>query len=449
MIQKNLLMNEKTLFGHPRSLFLLFFAEMWERFSFYGMRALLVLYLIDKTQGGQGWNRADASSLYGNYLSAIYLTSIAGGYLADRYLGYRKAVLIGGAIIVLGHLSLAFDSLTFFYLGICLLVAGTGLLKPNISSMVGQLYPDGSKLKDSAYTIFYMGINVGGFFGPIVCGELAKVYGWHYGFGIAAFGMMLGLLVFYLKQDMLGTIGLQPSQSDTFKIDKNAAKIPLTAIERDRLMVIGILSFFSIVFWMSFEQAGASINIFAQDYTDKHIFGYEVSAASIQSVNSFWIIVLAIPMSWIWVKLDAVKRNPSSPYKFAWGLFFLGTAFVLMAVATQDIPQGAMTASKSLWLLIAFYALQTVGELCISPVGLATVNKLSPPQLLGFMYGIWFSATAVGNKLAGFLSSLIDDLQKAHSMSYFFGVFVVATFVMSAIAFIFGKKLTAMMHGVK
>lgn len=434
---------------HPNSLYLLFATEMWERFSFYGMRALLVLYLVDKVEtGGQGWSRADASSLYGTYLSTIYLSSILGGYLADKFLGYRKAVLWGGFIIVLGHISLALNDMTFFYAGIGLLIAGTGLLKPNISSMVGQLYPDGSSLKDSAYTIFYMGINLGGFFGPIVCGELARNYGWHYGFGIAAFGMILGLIIFYFKQDMLGDIGLSPKQIQQ-KIVIAPPKQKLTKIEIDRLIVIGILSFFSIVFWMSFEQAGASINIFAKDYTDKHIFGTEISAASFQSVNSMWILILSLPMSWLWVKLDQAKKNPSSPYKFAFGLLFLGLAFVLMAVATSDIQQGAMTASKSAWLLIAFYGIQTVGEMCISPVGLATVNKLSPPALFGSMYGVWFGASAVGNYFAGFLSSRIDELQTAHSMSYFFGIFVVATFVMSALAFVFGKKLTAMMHGVK
>lgn len=432
---------------HPSSLYLLFFTEMWERFSFYGMRALFVLYLIDEiSTGGQGWSDAKASNLYGTYLAAIYFSCIFGGYIADRLIGFRKAIIIGGLIIIAGHISLAFSSINFFYLGIGLLVAGTGLLKPSMSSIVGQLYPASSSLKDSAYTIFYMGINVGGLLGPIICGFLAKYYGWHYGFGVAALGMLLGLTAFYFKQNMLGNIGLKSTHLNS-KNDNLTENKKLTKIEMDRLILIFVLSFFSIVFWMSFEQAGSSLNIFAQNYTDRNVLGVEIPAAAIQSVNAFWILILSIPLSWLWVRLAQANRNPTSMQKFALGLFFLGLAFALMMVGSNDIQQGATSANKSLWLLIAFYGIETIGEMCISPVGLAAVNKLSPPQLTGLMFGVWFSATAVGDFIAGHLASHLDAIERGHSMSYFFGIFVVATMCMSIIAFIFNKKLTAMMHG--
>ncbi|TXK47670.1 peptide MFS transporter [Pontibacter qinzhouensis] len=435
---------------HPRSLYMLFFTEMWERFSYYGMRALLTLYLITEVSaGGLGWSAADATQLYGIYTGLVYVTPVIGGYLADKYLGFRSAVFIGGIIIALGHGALAIEAMPSFYTGLGLLIIGTGFFKPNISSMVGQLYPEGSKLKDSAYTIFYMGINLGAFFGALICGYLGEKVGWHWGFGAAGIGMLLGLVQFYIGQNQLGSIGLKPAPVD--KTKAVMPKEPLTKVERDRLIVILALSFFSILFWLAFEQAGSSMNIFAYKYTDRYIdfLDFEVPATWFQSVNSFFIFTLAPFFSMLWVFLSKKKLNPAGPYKFAIALVLLALGFVVLVVGASSIPKGAETAGVSMFWLVFAYMLHTMGELCLSPVGLSFVNKLSPLRLVGLMFGVWFGASAIGNYLGGALAGMIEYMSQTQTMSNFFLIFVSIAAVSALILFLFGKKLEKLMHGIK
>ncbi|MGV3541035.1 MAG: peptide MFS transporter [Rufibacter sp.] len=433
---------------HPKTLYLLFFTEMWERFSYYGMRALLTLYLISEiSAGGLGWTSAEAGQLYGAYTGLVYVTPLIGGFLADRYLGYRYAVLIGGLLMALGHGALAIEAMPAFYLGLGLLVIGNGFFKPNISSMVGQLYPDGSKLKDSAYTIFYMGINLGAFFGALVCGWLGEKVGWHWGFGAAGVGMVFGLILFYFGQGALGNIGLKPAP----KTKSDIPAEPLTKIEKDRLAVILVLSFFSILFWLAFEQAGSSMNIFAYKYTDRTLdfMDFEVPATWFQSVNAFFIFTLAPFFSLLWVKLGKKNIDPAGPYKFAIGLLLLSLGFAVLVFGSLSIPQGAETAGVSMVWLILAYLLHTMGELCLSPVGLSFVNKLSPLRLVGVMFGVWFLASAAGNYIGGALAGMIDEIAKTQSMSNFFLIFVGIAAAASFVLFLFSRKLVKLMHGVK
>ncbi|WP_439882993.1 peptide MFS transporter [Pontibacter sp. MBLB2868] len=440
---------EGAKLSHPKALYMLFFTEMWERFSYYGMRALLTLYLISEiSKGGLGWNSADAGQLYGLYTGLVYVTPLLGGYLADKYLGFRSAVLIGGSLMALGHASLAIESMPFFYAGLGLLILGNGLFKPNISSMVGQLYPEGSKLKDSAYTIFYMGINLGAFLGSLICGWLGETVGWHYGFGAAGIGMCLGLVQFYLGRRKLGKIGLKPE-----KVDKSVAqkpKEPLTKVERDRLTVIFTLSFFSILFWLAFEQAGSSMNIFAYKYTDRTIdfLNFEVPATWFQSVNAFFIFTLAPVFSMLWVKLSKRNIDPDGPYKFAIGLLLLSLGFAVLVFGSLSIPKGAETAGVSMLWLVFAYLLHTMGELCLSPVGLSFVNKLSPIRLVGVMFGVWFFASAIGNYIGGALAGMIDEMAQTQSMSTFFMIFVGIAAAAAFILFLLSKRLVKLMHGI-
>ena len=432
---------------HPSALYMLFFTEMWERFSYYGMRALLTLYLISEvSRGGLGWSSAEAGQLYGIYTGLVYVTPLIGGYLADKFLGYRSAVIIGGLLMALGHASLAVEPLPFFYTGFGLLIIGNGFFKPNISSMVGQLYPEGSKLKDSAYTIFYMGINMGAFLGSLICGYLGENIGWHYGFGAAGVGMVLGLIQFYIGRHRLGKIGLKPEKKPVGTIEE--PKEPLTKVERDRLVVVLTLSFFSILFWLAFEQAGSSMNIFAYKFTDRSLFGWEVPATWFQSINAFFIFTLAPFFSMLWVKLAKKNLDPSGPYKFAIGLFLLGLGFAVLVFGSLSIPKGAETAGVSMIWLVLAYLLHTMGELCLSPVGLSFVNKLSPARLIGVMFGVWFFASAIGNYIGGALAGMIDEMAKTQSMSSFFLIFVGIAFVSAFLLFLLSRKLVTWMHGV-
>ena len=430
----------KTTFPqkHPKALYLLFFTEMWERFSYYGMRALLVLYLISEvSEGGLGWSSAQAGQLYGLYTAFVYITPLIGGYLADKFLGFRYAVMIGAALMALGHGALAIDSLASFYLGLILLIIGNGFFKPNISSMVGQLYPKGSPLKDAAYTIFYMGINIGAFLGILICGYLGEKIGWHYGFGAASIGMIFGLVIFYSLQTLLGNVGLKPPK--LIKQVKNQEA--LTIVEKKRLFVLMILAFFSIVFWLAFEQAGSSMNIFALKYTDRQILDFEIPASWLQTLNPFFIILLAPLFSIFWIKLEKLNKAPNGAMKFSLGLFLLSLGFVMLVIGATTIPQGAATASVSMiWLILAIF-LHTTGELCLSPVGLSYVNKLSPKHLMGMIFGAWFLAVAVGNYIGGVLFGMIDDILQTQSLSNFFLIFVAITFTASVLLFALSFKL--------
>ncbi|WP_181306483.1 peptide MFS transporter [Rufibacter sp. XAAS-G3-1] len=434
---------------HPKALYLLFFTEMWERFSYYGMRALLTLYLISEiSDGGLGWSSAEAGQLYGIYTGLVYVTPLIGGFIADRFLGYRYAVLIGGVLMALGHGALAIEAMPAFYTGLGLLIIGNGFFKPNISSMVGQLYPEGSRLKDSAYTIFYMGINLGAFFGALICGWLGETKGWHWGFGAAGIGMVFGLILFYLGQGALGKIGLKPAPVDKSIVE--APKEPLTKVERDRLSVILALSFFSILFWLAFEQAGSSMNIFAYKYTDRTIdfLDFEVPATWFQSVNAFFIFTLAPFFSMLWVKLAKKNIDPAGPYKFAIGLLLLSLGFAVLVFGSLSIPKGAESAGVSMLWLVFAYLLHTMGELCLSPVGLSFVNKLSPVKLIGVMFGVWFLASAIGNYIGGALAGMIDEMAKTQTMSSFFLIFVGIAALASLVLFLFSRKLVKLMHGV-
>ncbi len=431
---------------HPKALYLLFFTEMWERFSYYGMRALLVLFLVSEiSKGGLGWSSIQAGQLYGLYTGFVYVTPLIGGYLADKFLGFRYAVMTGATLMALGHGALAIHSMSMFYLGLILLVIGNGFFKPNISSMVGQIYPKGSSLKDAGYTLFYMGINIGAFLGILVCGYLGEKIGWHYGFGAACIGMSFGLILFYSLQHLLGEVGLKPIKTKTVEIHS------LTQIEKQQLYVLFVLAFFSMLFWLAFEQAGSSMNIFALKYTDRYLQGldFEMPASWFLTLNAFFIFTLAPLFSLLWVKLETFHRDPNGPVKFALGLFWLGLGFLVLVIGSANIPKGADSASVSMiWLIMAIF-LHTIGELCLSPVGLSYVNKLSPKHLMGIMFGAWFLAMAVGNYIGGLLFGMIDNIAKTQSISTFFLIFVGIALTASVVLFALSFQLKKWMHGIK
>ncbi|MGC6428638.1 MAG: peptide MFS transporter [Flavobacteriales bacterium] len=505
---------DKQIFGHPVGLFMLFFTEMWERFSYYGMRALLVLYLVTEVtaeNAGLGWTSSEAGELYGWYTMLVYITPILGGILADKIFGFRKAIMIGAVLMTLGHLSLAFEPMPAFYLGLALLIVGNGFFKPNISSIVGQLYPEDSDKKDAGYTIFYQGINVGAFLGSILCGYLGETYGWHYGFGLAGVFMLIGLIQFQLSQKMFGSIGLAPEKKEVEKSEQT--KQPLTKVEKQRLVVVGVLAFFSIFFWAAFEQAGSSMTIFANDYTDRtlsgnsvfifnfissllsalpviiltwlfvamyksigkdypkamlfmllsvvilwSIIGYmiynqfadqnsEVPTTWFQSLNALFIFTLAPLFSIIWQKLAKTKYNPNGPQKFALGLILLGLGFIPMVIGAANVGGTSIQKASMLFLVLA-YLLHTMGELSLSPVGLSYVNKLSPKRLLGVMFGIWFFASAMGNKLAGSFSGYMEEIALTSTMSDFFMILVYIPVGGGIILFLLSFPLKKLMNGI-
>jgi proton-dependent oligopeptide transporter, POT family len=397
--------------GHPRGLPTLFFTELWERFSYYGMRAILVLYMVTPlAQGGLGFDTKHATSIYGTYTMSVYLTALPGGLVADRWLGARLAVLLGGIVIACGHFSMVFHSIAFLYLGMVLIALGTGLLKPNISAMVGSLYPQDDPRRDSGFSIFYMGINIGAVLAPLVCGFLAQHEGfknslaslgfhpatsWHWGFGAAGVGMTLGLIIYLLNSKQFSQVGRRTMVQ---KEDAVAKGLPLTRNDYKRIGAIFIFFFFTILFWAAYEQKGASLNLFALKLVRTELFGFAFPSSWLQSLTPLFVIFLAPLFSILWVRLGT--RQPSSPVKFVLGLLFIGLAYSLL------VPGAALTASgkiSPLWL-VGLYFLEVVGEMCLSPVGLSTVTKLSPIKLVGIMMGVWFLAASLGSKLAGYLS---------------------------------------------
>ncbi len=404
-------MNNGSKVRHPKGLATLFFTELWERFSYYGMRAILVLFMVAPVaNGGLGFDVKTAASIYGTYTMSVYLTGMPGGYIADRFLGARLAVLIGGIIIACGHFTMIFHDPVFFYGGLVLIAVGTGLLKPNISTMVGSLYGKDDPRRDSGFSIFYMGINIGAVLAPLVCGYLAQsasfknlIAGWgfdpntswHWGFGAAGVGMTLGLIVFLLQRERLQGVGdlIRKKRSPEGEVVKE----PLTKGEWKRVGAIFIFFLFTMFFWAAYEQKGASLNLFALDLVDTQVFGWAFPSSWLQSLTAFFVILLAPLFAMLWVRLG--DRQPSSPGKFTLGLLSIGLAYVLL------VPACALTAAgkiSPLWL-VGLYFLEVVGEMCLSPVGLSTVTKLAPPKLLGIMMGVWFLAAAFGNKLAGFI----------------------------------------------
>ena len=444
-------------FGHPRGLSTLFFTEMWERFSYYGMRALLVLFMTDMvTSGGLGMTDVTATAIYGLYTFAVYAVALPGGWIADRLTGQRKAVLWGGIVIAAGHFTLAIPSLTGFYAGLILIVLGTGLLKPNVSAIVADLYPEGGARRDAGFSVFYMGINVGALAGPLICGYLGESIDWHLGFSAAGVGMALGVTQYVLGWRHLGDAGsLRAGPADRAKAWRMFVKgvgvtvamllalvvaqsagwltfsflgvaqgtgliITIVVIlyfvyiftfgglspdERKRVAVIPILFLAAAVFWSGFEQAGSSMNLFAERLTDRTMFGWEAPASWLQSINPLFIIVFAPVAGGLWVRLGS--RNPSIPAKFSYGLLQLGLGFFVLAWASTFTTEGGLVSP--MWLVVTYF-FHTTGELCLSPVGLSSITKLSPKRFVGQMMGIWFMAAALGNLLAGLVAGLIESL---------------------------------------
>ena len=440
--------------GHPRGLSMLFYAEMWERFSYYGMRAILFLFMVAPlAMGGLGWDKKDAAQIYGNYTMASYMVCILGGYLADNFIGARRAVLIGGLIITAGHYCLAFASIPTFYAGLILIALGTGLLKPSISTLVGGLYSHGDARRDAGFSLFYMGINLGAFAAPLVIGWLAQsdqfktlltgwgfdpLHSWHWGFAAAGVGMTIGMGVYLRRLHWLAHIGQAPAAgtprpwdrlalvtigtaallgvmiaSDYFPwINPIVFALPFVGViwlgvvqrDQDSRRIAAILVFFicAILFWAVFEQAGSSLTLFADELTRNELFGYAFPSSWFQSVNSLFVIALAPLFAWLWVRLRG--HQPSIPMKFFWGLVFLGLSFALLVPAAQLTAAG----KASPWWLVGVYFLQTIGELCLSPVGLSAMSKLAPAKLAGLVMGIWFLGSALGNKLAGVLAGSFD-----------------------------------------
>jgi len=578
--------------GHPAGLFIIFFTEMWERFSFYGMRILLVLFLTAPMFGdnpGWGWPSENALALIGTYGSLLYLTPIVGGWFADKISGYKWAVIIGCFIMMLGHAAMVFDTPWSLYLGLALLIIGTGFFKPNMTSMISAMYKGKESKKDGAYTIYYMGVNAGAFFGMMLCGYLAENMGWHYGFGLAGIFMLLGLIQFWLSKDFFGKIGDKPSKVHEVELPQNiteehaektasikeklnpftnvdVALIILSAlggvlylfndplskigdinllpfsigslegsnvvvltslvlflfliisrisrysrIVRDRIIAVSIFGIFTVFFFAAFEQSLGSMTLFARDYTDRALTGnsamifkiidliltvtplaiitwvlfllfkktfakipysniilavsfaflwyivyYKISnefskdstdvpATWFGILNSFFIITLAPVFSKWWES----KYNPSAGMKYGIGLILLGLGFGVLVFGTLGIPQGAKTASVSMAFLILAYLLHTMGELCISPVGLSYLSKLVPARMIGFMFGIWYLAIAIGQKAAGTMGGMIDKITAEYSLSTFFLIFTLVPAAIGLLAMVLNPLLKKLMHGVK
>ncbi len=581
--------------GHPAGLFVIFFTEMWERFSFYGMRILLVLFLtapIIDSNAGWGWTSENALSLIGTYGSLLYLTPILGGWIADNYTGYRVAVVIGCLLMTLGHGAMALETTTSFYLGLGLLILGTGFFKPNMTSMISDMYKGKESKKDGAYTIYYMGVNAGAFFGMMLCGYLAENYGWSYGFGLAGIFMLLGLVQFWLAKDLFGSIGGKPSGVNEVELPQNINEespkphnlkaeqteklnpfttfdkvlmilsslggllylfndplekientnlLPFTVggmsgsnvvvlsalilflillvtrisrympIVRDRIIAVSIFGVFTVFFFAFFEQALGSMTLFARDYTDRSLVGSsamifkivdlllttvplivitwvlvllskktykkiglsnvvlaiafiglwilviirlvdkfsqdgnEVDASWFGILNSFFIITLAPLFSKWWES----KYNPSAAMKYGIGLVLLGLGFAFLSYGTGDVPQGAKTASVSMMFLIMAFLFHTMGELCISPVGLSYLSKLVPGRMIGFMFGIWYLAIAVGKKAAGKMGGMIDSISEQYSISTFFLIFTLIPVGVGVISILLNPLLKKLMHGVR
>ena len=395
--------------GHPAGLTTLFLTEMWERFSYYGMRALLVLYMVAPASGGGlGFDVTRATRIYGIYTGAVYFTNIFGGLLADSFLGARLAVLLGGIIIACGHFSMALQALPSFYAGMFLIVIGTGLLKPNISVMVGSLYDEDDPRRDSGFSIFYMGINLGAMIAPLICGYIGQRISWHLGFAMAGVGMTLGLVQYVAHRKRLAHVGGRPARKTKPVVGAAVPPPPsLTPEDKRRLVVVVTLCFFSLFFWIAAEQAGSSFNLFAERHTRAEFLGFSFPSSWFQSVNSIFILALAPIFSWLWLRLG--RQQPASPIKFTFGLLFVSTGMFVIAIASLFIGGGKVSP---LWL-IAVYFIHTIGELCLSPVGLSTVTKLAPARMVGLMMGVWFLAASAGNYLAGTAAGFYQDSSSA------------------------------------
>jgi POT family proton-dependent oligopeptide transporter len=431
--------------GHPRGLSTLFFTEMWERFSYYGMRAFLILYLVAPVaSGGLGFDPVAAASVYGTYTGSAWGAGILGGLVADRLLGQFNAVLVGGSIIALGHFTLAFKALPAFYTGLALVALGTGLLKPNVSTLVGSLYEPGDRRRDAGFSIFYMGINSGGLFGPIVAGYLAQRVDWHAGFACAGFGMAFGLVQYWVGRGRLkhGLDRLARDRSTRKEeVASNAgASIGFSREEWSRILAIVIFFVFASLFWGAYEQAGSTLNLFADQYSSLTILGYTFPSSWLQSVQPVCVVLFAPIFAWLWRRLG--RYEPSSPAKFAYGLLFVSLAFLLL-VPAGAFAQGGSKVSP--WWLIVAYAITEVGELCLSPVGLSVVTKLSPVRIVGLMMGVFFLSNAAGNKIAGWAAGFLG----AMPIATLFGTVAAITLGASVVLFVMVPWIKKLMGGVQ
>lgn len=441
--------------GHPRGLGPLFFTELWERFSYYGMRSILVLYMVAPVAGGGlAFDTKHAASIYGTYTMSVYLTALPGGLIADHLLGARLAVLLGGIIIACGHFTMIFHGMSSFYAGMVLIALGTGLLKPNISAMVGGLYQQNDPRRDSGFSIFYMGINLGAVLAPLAVGYLAQgesfkrfmarmgfepSTSWHWGFGLAGIGMTLGLIIFLLYSPRLAHVGNRVKQP---KETKAAPAERLTAGDWKRVAAVFVFFLFTILFWGAYEQKGASLNLFAKDLVRTEVFGMRFPSSFLQSLTPLFVIFLAPIFSLLWVRLR--ERQPSSPAKFTFGLLFIGMAYLLMIPASYLTAYGKVSP---LWL-VGLYFLEVVGEMCLSPVGLSTVTKLSPLKLVGIMMGVWFLASSFGSKLAGYLSGFFVANNPAVLMKLYGGI-AAGLLVSAAILALLTPNIKKLMGSVK
>jgi POT family proton-dependent oligopeptide transporter len=481
-------------FGHPRGLATLFFTEMWERFSYYGMRALLILFMTASVaKGGLGFPVVKAGAIYGFYTAMVYLLSLPGGWVADRIFGQRRAVLYGGILIVAGQFFLMSPGVEGFYAGLGLLMFGTGMLKPNVSTMVGQLYSQGDRRRDSGFSIFYMGINLGGLLSPLACGYVGERISWRLGFGLAGVGMIAGLIQYMLGGKYLGSAGLHPtppaSPEAGKRLKRNAAlgavagalilgavgllattgRIELTAqrvsaalglvlilvsvgifawlllgpgwsvIERKRSGAILVLFVASSVFWAAYEQGGSSLNLFAERSTQHVVLGFDFPPSWFQFVPSLFVMILAPVFAWLWIALG--KLEPSSPTKFALGLLFGGIAFALLIPPARVAIAGALVSP---WWLTGTYFLQTLGEMCLSPVGLSAMTKLAPARVAGMMMGLWFVSISIGDYLAGTAASLYESMP----LPTLFGVVTGISFGAALLLALLVKPTKKLMSGV-
>lgn len=431
---------------HPKGLYLLFATEMWERFSYYGMRALLVLYLTTSLlNGGLGFTESDASLLYGIFTGMVYFTPMIGGWLADNYIGQRRSITIGAIIMMLGQLCLFYESSLFFlYLGLTFLVIGNGFFKPNISVLVGNLYEQNDIRRDSAYTIFYMGINVGALIAPLLTGWIATVYGYRYGFLVAGIGMFLGLLVYqFLGKRFLGDLCMLPQKA---QLKEDGGEKTLTEAEKDRIKVIFVFALFSVFFFAGFEQAGSSMTLYTDKYIDRTVAGFEIPTAWFQSVNPLFIVLIAPLLTSVWNMLAARKQEPDIPTKMAMGMILLGVGFLfLMGAVWQrggDVADEGVKAN--ILFMILAYLFHTLGELCLSPIGLSMVSKLSPVRLASIMMGVWLLSSFFANSIGGYLASFFSKLG-AGSIFTFIAIFSI---IMGLVLLCLRKWLLKKSHGV-
>jgi POT family proton-dependent oligopeptide transporter len=486
--------HQKTFFGHPRGLATLFFTEMWERFSYYGMRALLILFMTEKvTQGGLELDAVQAGAIYALYTSLVYLLGLPGGWIADRFLGQRRAVLIGGITIAIGQFTLAVPNNVTFFVGLGVIIIGTGLLKPNVSAIVGQIYAVDDERRDAGFSIFYMGINIGAFAAPLICGYLGEEIDWHLGFAVAGVGMTLGLIQYVFGGKYLGEAGLHPVKpaneqeaasqrlrlvlalvaagllavagvvlhttgivtltivglADSFGVLLLVLTVVFFAwlllgsdwdpVERKRLIAIMVLFLAASFFWAGYEQAGSSFNLFAKDFTNRMIGAFEYPASWFQQVPALFVILQAPIFAWLWIRMG--KRQPSSPTKFALGLIFVALGFAVMVIAATLSSSGVKVGPQ--WLL-ATYFLHVIGEMCLSPVGLSTVTKLAPSKVTGLMMGVWFLAAAVGNYLGGRAAGFYGSIPE----SQLFGTVAVIIAVGGLILLALVKPIRKLMGGV-